>query len=101
MSLDGLDLPENTYGQQFADELTKAVIHEEIKYSEGYQSLSAEQRKWFEKYAGPALVTEGLETGRAASRELGEGGQTRAEILLKETAIFLDGASVLNEELGR
>lgn len=91
----------NIYSRTFSEELAKGVIEVELKYTEGYDSLDPEQRRWFDRYAAPMLVQEGLETGRATARELAEGGETRGERLASDVEVYLEGVGDTREEFGK
>jgi len=96
-----LEVPEPILDTSYSAELAQSIIHDEIQHTEGFMSLSPQQKLWFEKYAAPILVNEGFGTGRAVTRELAEDGETQEERLSREAEIFVSGAEEERNYLGR
>jgi hypothetical protein len=96
-----LEIPQPILDSTYSRELAISVVYEEIKHTEGFKSLTAEQQCWFEQYAAPLLVNEGLETGRAVERELADDSKTQEELLSKEVEAYSRGLSDLREYYGR
>lgn len=96
-----IEVPEPILDTTYSTELAFSVIGHEIKFTEGYASLTPEQRRWFDRYAAPLLVNEGLETGRAVSRELADNSETLEERLVQEVEVYMQGIQDLQEYYGR